>query len=239
MSFSQRDGLIAGAALILGAGGMAFAFTAGGFGGQASVEKTVRNYIMTHPEILPEAMAALQTRETKKLVDVNRAQIETPFGSAWTGAADADVTLVQFFDYNCGYCRTALPDIDRLLAEDKRLKIVYRELPILSEASETAARASLSVAQAGGDYVTFHRALYGLARSDAEDIAAATARTGVNPGSVNADKIASEITANLNLQRQLQLTGTPSWVVGDTVLNGAVGYDELKKAIAETRAKRG
>jgi protein-disulfide isomerase len=239
VSFSRREGMIAGAALILGAGGMAFALTAGGFGGQAGVEKTVRNYIMTHPEILPEAMAALQSRETKKLVDANRAQIETPFGSAWSGAADGDVTLVQFFDYNCGYCRTALPDIDRLLAEDKKLKIVYRELPILSEASDIAARASLSVAQAGGDYLTFHRALYDQARSDSSVINAAAARAGADPKAVDADKIASEITANLDLQRQLQLTGTPSWVVGDTVLNGAVGYDTLKKAIAETRAKRG
>lgn len=239
MSFTAREGMIAGAALILGAGGMATAFTAGGIGGQAGVEKTVRNYILTHPEILPEAMAALQSRETKKLVDANRAQIETPFGSAWQGAADGDVTLVQFFDYNCGYCRTALPDIDRLLAEDKKLKIVYRELPILSEASDIAARASLSLAQAGGNYTTFHRALYGMARSDVAEINAAAARAGANPESVNADKIASEISANLNLQRQLQLTGTPSWVVGDTVLNGAVGYDALKKAIAETRAKRG
>jgi protein-disulfide isomerase len=239
MSFNRREGMIAAAALVLGAGGMAFAFTAGGFGGQAGVENTVRNYIMTHPEILPEAMAVLQSRETKKLVDANRAQIETPFGSAWSGAADGDVTLVQFFDYNCGYCRTALPDIDRLLAEDKKLKIVYRELPILSEASDTAARASLSVAQAGGDYLTFHRALYGQARSDPSAINAAAARAGADPKAVNADKIAGEIIANLDLQRQLQLTGTPSWVVGDTVLNGAVGYDAIKKAIAETRAKRG
>ncbi len=239
MSFTAREGMIAGAALILGAGGMAAAFTAGGLGGQAGVEKTVRNYILTYPEILPEAMAALQSRETKKIVDANRAQIETPFGRAWAGAENGDVTLVQFFDYNCGYCQAALPDIDRLLAEDAKLKIVYRELPILSEASETAARASLAVAQTGGDYMKFHRALYGLARSNAADIDAAVTRVGVNPGSVNSDKIAAEITTNLNLQRQLQLSGTPSWVVGDTVLNGAVGYDALKKAIAETRAKQG
>jgi protein-disulfide isomerase len=239
MSFNRREMIIAGAALILGAGGMAFGLTAGGLGGQAGVEKTVRNYIMTHPEILPEAMAALQSRETKKLVDANRAKIETPFGRAWAGAQDGDVTLVQFFDYNCGYCRAALPDIDRLLTEDKKLKIVYRELPILSEASDTAARASLAVAQAGGDYLKFHRELYTMARADAADINAAAANAGGNPNAINADKIATEITANLDLQRQLQLTGTPSWIVGDTVLNGAVGYDALKKAIAEARAKRG
>ena len=239
MSFNAREGIIAGAALILGAGGMAFAFTAGGVGGQANVDKRIREYIMAHPEILPEAMAALQSRETGKIVKANRARIETPFGSAWTGAKDADVTLVQFFDYNCGYCQTALPDIDRLLAEDTKLKIVYRELPILSQASDTAARASLAVAQAGGDYLTFHRSLYGMARSDSANIDAAVARAGVNPAAVNADKIAGEINANLDLQRQLQLTGTPSWIVGDIVLNGAVGYDALKKAIADTRANRG
>ncbi|MEK6637781.1 MAG: DsbA family protein [Pseudomonadota bacterium] len=239
MSFDRRDMIIAGAALALGAGGMAFAVTAGGFGGQASVEKTVRNYIMTHPEILPEAMAALQSRETKKIVDANRAQIEMPFGTAWSGAADGDVTLVQFFDYACGYCRAALPDVERLLAEDKKLKIVYRELPILGEPSDLAARASLAVANKGGNYSEFHRTMYGAGRPDSVSIAAALAKAGATADGANSDQIAGEITTNLDLQRQLQLTGTPSWIVGDTVLNGAVGYDALKTAIAEARAKRG
>jgi protein-disulfide isomerase len=239
MSLSAREGVIAGAALILGAGGMAFALTAGGIGGAANVEKSIRAYLLKHPEILPEAMAALEAREAKKIVDANRTRIETPFGTAWTGAKDGDVTLVQFFDYNCGYCRTALSDIDRLLAEDKKLKIVYRELPILSQESDTAARAGLAVAQAGGDYVNVHRALYGLGRASPAEINEVLGRAGVRAGAVNMDEIATEITANLDLQRQLRLTGTPSWVVGDAVLNGAVGYDALKKAIADTRAKRG
>ncbi len=239
MSFERRDMLIAGAALMLGAGGMAFAFTAGGAGGTAGTEKIIRNYIMAHPEILPEAMAALQSRETKKLVDANRARIETPFGGAWVGAKDGDVTLVEFFDYACGYCRAALPDIDRLLAEDKKLKIVYRELPILGEGSDMAARASLSVAQSGGNYTAFHRALYAAGRPDEQSISAALAQSGTKPEAATNDKITTEIAANLDLQRQLQLTGTPSWIVGDTVLNGAVGYDELKKAIAKARETRG
>lgn len=236
MSFTAREGMIAAAALILGAGGMAFGLD---FGGEAKLEKAIRAYLLTHPEILPEAMATLESREIKKVVDANRARIETPFGSAWTGAKDGDVTLVQFFDYNCGYCRAGLPDIDRLLAEDKKLRIVYRELPILSQESDTAARASLAVAQAGGDYMRIHRALYGLGRADAAVINQALARAGVNPDTASSDKIASEINANLDLQRQLQLAGTPSWIVGDSVFKGAVGYDVLKKAIAETRAKRG
>ena len=239
MSFERRDMIIAGAALMLGAGGMAFAFTAGGIGGTASTEKIVRNYLMTHPEILPEAMAALQSREIKKLVDANRARIETPFGGAWVGAKDGDVTLVEFFDYACGYCQAALPDIERLLAEDKRLKIVYRELPILGEGSDMAARASLGVAQRGGNYAAFHRALYAAGRPDERSISAALAQSGAKPDGVSNDAIAREIDANRELQRQLQLTGTPSWIVGDTVLNGAVGYDELKKAIAKAREQKG
>ena len=100
MSLNRREGIIAASALILGAGGMAFGLTASG-GGQMN-ERIVRNAIMAHPEMLPEAMAALQQREMTKLVNLNRALIETPFGSAWEGNPKGDVTLVQFFDYACG-----------------------------------------------------------------------------------------------------------------------------------------
>lgn len=239
MSFDRRDLLISGSAMLFGAGGMAFAISVGVFGDRANMASAVREAILANPEILPEAMDALRAREAKKIVDANRKQIETPFGSAWAGAADADVVLVQFFDYACGYCRAVLPDIDRLLAEDPKLKIVYRELPILSDASDIAARASLAVAQKGGNYAAFHRALYAAGRPDEPSIAAAVARAGVSTEGANADRIASEIATNLDLQRQLQLSGTPAWIVGDTVLNGAVGYAALKKAIADTRASRG
>jgi protein-disulfide isomerase len=239
MSFDRRDLLIAGSAALFGAGGMGFALSAGNFGGRGNMATAVREAILANPEMLPEAMDALRAREAKKIVDANRKQIETPFGSAWSGAADGDVVLVQFFDYACGYCRAVLPDIDRLLAEDPKLKIVYRELPILSEESDIAARASLAVAQKGGNYAAFHRALYAAGRPDAQSIAAATAQSGVSADGSDADRIAGEIATNLDLQRQLQLTGTPAWIVGDTVLNGAVGYAALKKAIDETRASRG
>lgn len=239
MSLDRRDMIIAGAAFMLGAGGMAFAVTVGGLGGRTGVETAVRDYIMANPEILPAAMDELRAREARKIVAANRKQIETPFGSAWSGAADADITLVQFFDYACGYCRAVLPDIDRLLAEDPKLRIVYRELPILSDASDIAARTSLAVAQKGGDYNRFHRALYAAGRPDEQSIASALSQSGVSADGADADRIASEIAMNLDLQRQLQLAGTPAWIVGDTVLNGAVGYEALKKAIAEARAKRG
>ena len=234
-------------ATLLGAGGAALAVHAMekpqpvNMADKTAIEQVVREYILTHPEILPEAMRNLEARENKKLVDDNRATIEKPFAGAWEGAADGDVTLVEFFDYNCGYCRASLPDVARLLAEDKKLKIVYREMPILSQSSIDAALASLAVAQQG-NYPAFHRALYKAGKVTPQTIADAARAAGADPSKVKAAQasgaLRSEIAANLDIQQKLQLTGTPSWVVGDTVLNGAVGYDQLKAAIAAARARR-
>lgn len=205
---------------------------------KAAIERIVRDYILANPEILTQAMENLQNREVKKVVDENRAEIETPFAGAWEGAADADVTLVQFFDYACTYCRASLPDIERLLAEDKKLKIVYRELPILGQPSLDAARASLAAAQQG-NYGVFHRALYAGGRVTPATVEAARKRAGVDAvrarQAEGSEAVSKEIAANLELQSVLQITGTPSWVVGDRILNGAVGYETLKEAVAAAR----
>lgn len=205
---------------------------------KAAIERIVRDYILANPEILTQAMENLQNREVKKVVDENRAEIETPFAGAWEGAADADVTLVQFFDYACTYCRASLPDIERLLAEDKKLKIVYRELPILGQPSLDAARASLAAAQQG-NYGVFHRALYAGGRVTPATVEAARKRAGVDAARARqaegSEAVSKEIAANLELQSVLQITGTPSWVVGDRILNGAVGYETLKEAVAAAR----
>ncbi|WP_197277252.1 DsbA family protein [Sphingomonas profundi] len=207
-------------------------------GDRAAMEQVVRDYILAHPEIIPEAMAKLQQRETGKLVSSSRKEIETPFAGAWAGAPNGDVTLVEFFDYACGYCRKSVPDIDRLLAEDKRLRIVFRELPILGPGSEEAAKASL-VAAKQGRFLDFHRRMYAAGRPATATVAKARDASGVKAGGEGAADIAAEIGKNVELARSLNLSGTPSFVVGDQVLNGAVGYDALKKAIAEVRAGTG
>lgn len=203
-----------------------------------ATEAIVREYILAHPEILPEAMAVLQSRETKKQVDANRAVLETPFAGAWAGAKDGDVVLVEFFDYACGYCKASLPHIERLLAEDKKLKVVFRELPILSPQSEVAARASLAAAEQG-KFEAFHSAMYEAGRPSPEAIAAVQGQAGLDPrkAAVAMESVAvrREIEGNLTLARSLGATGTPTWVVGDRILNGAVGYDELKRAVAAAR----
>ena len=106
---------------------------------RAQVEAIVHDYVLAHPEILPEAMEKLRDRESGKTVTANRAAIVTPFGSAWAGNPKGDVTLVEYFDYNCGYCRASLPMIAKLIAADPKVRVVFRELPILSAESRIAA----------------------------------------------------------------------------------------------------
>jgi protein-disulfide isomerase len=230
-------GLLAGGAAVAVATG-AGAGTKVGDPDRASIEAVVRDYILNHPEIIPEAMTRLQWRETAKLLAMHRAAIETPFAGAWAGAKDGNVTLVMFTDYSCGYCRTSVPHVDRLLAEDRKLKVVWRELPILGPGSEQAARASL-VAAKQGKYLDFHRRMFAAGAPNAAKVAAVGTATGISASDKAMPDIAREIDTNLTLARTLGLTGTPSWVIGDRVLSGAVGYDELKKTVAEARAKKG
>ncbi len=224
----------------LAAGAAAMAVAGGGAGmaagtDKAAIERIVHDYILAHPEIIPEAMQRLQSNETGKLVSANRTALETPFPGAWAGARDGDVTLVEFFDYACGYCRQSVADVDRLLAEDKRLRIVFRELPILGPGSEEAAKASLAAA-GQGRFLDFHRRMYAAGRPSAATVAATRKASGVTTSAPAG--AAAEIDKNLELARQLNLSGTPSFIVGNRVLNGAVGYDALKQAIAEARAAK-
>jgi protein-disulfide isomerase len=195
----------------------------------------VRSYLLDHPEVLPEAMDRLHARQTSELIVANRAAIETPFAGAWAGAKDGDVTLVEFFDYACTFCRRSNADVDRLLKEDPKLKVVWREWPVLGPDSEAAARASLAAAQAG-KFRAFHDLLYAAGRPTADALAKAQAAVGILPLGVEAAK--GELGKNYQLANALRASGTPTFVVGDRVFQGAVGYDALKAAIAEARAGR-
>ena len=208
---------------------------------RARIEGIVHDYILAHPEIIPQAMQRLRDKDTAATVSTQRGRLETPFAGAWAGAKDGDVVLVEFFDYACGYCRASVKDVDRLLAEDPKLKIVFRELPILGPGSADAARASLSAAKQG-KFLAFHRAMYTAGKPSAATIAEVTRKTGLDAarvaGDAKAADVSAEIEANLAMAQALQLGGTPTFVVGDQVLGGAVGYDALKEAVAKVRAAR-
>ena len=195
----------------------------------------IRSYLLENPEILPEAMERLREREAATAVDAQRAALETPFHGAWAGAADADVTLVEFFDYACGYCRSANADVERLLREDPRLKVVWREFPVLGPNSEQAAIASLAAARAGR-FRAFHERLFAAGRPTDSAVDAARAAANV-PEPELTPEFRQELERNYELARAIGATGTPTFVVGDTVLQGAVGYEALRDAVAEARAR--
>ncbi|WP_299323274.1 DsbA family protein [Parasphingopyxis sp.] len=206
------------------------------------LETVIREYILANPEIIPEAMERLQERRMVQMISTVRDELETPFEGAWIGAADADVTVVEFFDYACGFCRTSLPDIERLIAEDPNVRVVFRELPILSEESVDAARVSLSAAKQR-EYFEFHQAMYAAGRPGAASIAEAQRSAGLDAAQVRRDlddaAIEAELRRNRDLAVQLEVNGTPAFVVGDRILAGAVGYDRLREAVAEARAASG
>jgi len=239
---NKKLGLIgAGVGILIGGGAVAlYGKDKAGTGGKAEVEQTIRAYLLEHPEVLREASERLQQRELGNAVKAQRAAFETPFAGAWAGAKDGDVTLVEFFDYACGYCRKSNADVERLLREDPRLKVVWREWPVLGPDSERAAVVSLAAAQAG-TYRQFFHTLFAAGRPTADALARAQQAAGVSAQAVarlGASPAArNELSKNFQLAQAVGASGTPTFVVGDEVLQGAVGYDALKAAIAKARER--
>jgi protein-disulfide isomerase len=203
----------------------------------------VRRYLLSHPEVLPEAMEVLQTREAARqdralapMLDRHRAALETPFHGAWAGARQPDVILVEFFDYACGYCRASNAHVDRLLREDPRLRVVWREFPVLGPASEQAAVASLAAARAGR-YRQYYDALFAAGRPGEATIAAARQAAALGEVAID-DEARRELQRNNEIAQAIGAQGTPTFVVGDRVLHGAVGYEALRDAIAAVRRAR-
>ena len=199
--------------------------------------KIVRQGLLADPRILTDAADALRDAQYEPVLAANRAALETPFASSWKGAAKPEVTLVEFFDYACPYCKASNPAVDRLVQEDKGLRVVYRELPILGPDSVTAARLSLKASQAGR-FAKFHDTLWATGRPSQETNATAARAAGISPQPTDDALIEAELKRNFQLAGQLGATGTPLFVIGNRVLNGAVGYDALKQAIDAARAKK-
>ena len=197
-------------------------------------EKLVRDALVANPDMLVEAGEAYRDQQFASTLAPIRASLETPFHSSWKGAAKPEVTLTYFYDYACGYCRQSNPALEKLLAEDKGLRVVYRELPILGPDSVAAARVALAASKAGR-FAAYHDALYAAGRPSAETIALAAKAAGVSPQPAADPAQEAELKANIAAAEQLGATGTPLFVVGDRVINSAVGYEGLKQAIAAAR----
>jgi protein-disulfide isomerase len=198
--------------------------------------RIVREGMMADPQILADTADALRDKQYEPTLATQRVALETPYGSSWKGSANPDVVLVEFFDYACPYCKSSNPHIDQLLREDKGLRVVYRELPILGPESVAAARLSLAASKAGR-FRQFYDALFAAGRPGPETIAIATKAAGLTTPVQPSPEAEAELKRNFQLAGALGATGTPLFVVGNRVMNSAVGDPALKKAIADARAK--
>jgi protein-disulfide isomerase len=205
-----------------------------------ATEALVRAYILENPEIITDAVAILQQRDVAKRLAAAGNQIAKAFPGAEAGNPKGDVTIVEFTDYNCGFCRASVPDVQRLLKSDGNIRLVYRELPILSQSSRDAALWALAAARQG-KHKAFHDALFAGGRADAANIADAARKAGLDMAAARtfaaSPQANQEIERNLALMQQIGFNGTPTFIIGDQILEGALGYDALKTAVEKARAK--
>lgn len=207
---------------------------------RAAMEQVVHDYLLANPEILPKAMEALEQRRTAEQLGTVRPVLETPAPGVVLGNPAGKVVMVEFTDYACGYCRASVPDVDALIAANPDLKVVVRELPILTPDSGDAAKMALAAAEQGR-YAAFHQAMFASGRPNAETIAAAAKAAGLDMARaqkvIAAPATEGELARNIELARQLGFRGTPSWVIGDSVMSGAVGRAALTEAVAKARSR--
>jgi protein-disulfide isomerase len=208
----------------------------------------IESYLMSDPKILQRMSVALDTtlqaeersQATTAIASMQEAIFNDP-GQVVLGNPQGDVTLVEFFDYNCGYCRAALPDMATLLAEDPNLRVVLKEFPILSNESIDAARVAVLVGDADVDYWTFHETLFtSRSQVDKQVALAAAADLGLSPVALELDMgteaVAKTIQTSYEIARALNITGTPTYIIGNEIIPGAIGLDELRSRIANMRA---
>ncbi|MFT4027898.1 MAG: DsbA family protein [Novosphingobium sp.] len=206
---------------------------------RATLGQGVRDYVINHPDILPLAMENLRKQEDAKQLAGVRKDVEKPFPGAVLGNPNGKVVVVQFADYACGYCKKSVADLDALIAENPEIKVVMRELPILSPQSADAAKMALAAGDQG-KYPAFHKAMYEIGKPDDQTIEAAAKAAGLDLERARkfaADpRLDAEIDRNMAYARQLGFQGTPSWVIGERLLAGAESKDVLAKAVAEFKA---
>jgi protein-disulfide isomerase len=218
---------------VLGGFAGAAAWDLSGLGGHAT-----RDYLYAHPEVLPEAINRYQAQQRQAQLAPVRGQLQTPFPGAVLGNPNGKLTLVEFSDYACTYCRQSVADVQQLVAANPDLRVVVREYPILRPESVDAARMGLAAAQQG-KFAAFHEAMYALGPPSKETIAQAARQAGVDLAvadrAIATGLFDSFLKANVALANQIGISGTPGWVIGDRIIDGAVGAAALGDAVAEAR----
>lgn len=215
---------------------------------RAEVETIVHDYLLRNPEVLVEAITALESKQKAEenkaaqgKIASNRDALLRDSRDQVIGNPKGDVTLVEFFDYRCGYCKHAQPDVLALVAEDPKLRVVLKEFPILGPDSVIASRvAQAAIAQ--GKYEALHNALFAATgKLDSAKIFEIAGSVGLDQARLKADMqapaIDKQIEDNHALAETLGISGTPAFIVGDQLIPGAMPIDTLRKAVADARAQ--
>lgn len=217
---------------------------------RGDIEKIVRDYLLKNPEVLEEVMTELTKRQAAAEAAKHEASVaanaEKIFNSprgVTVGNKDGDVTFVEFFDYNCGYCKRAMMDMMEIMKSDPKLKVVLKEFPVLSAGSVEAAQVGVAVRMqdpTGKKYLDFHQKLLtGRGAADKARAMAAAKEAGLDMAKLEKDLSSAEVRAtleeNMKLAEAMGMNGTPSYVIGKQVVIGAVGADALREKINNAR----
>jgi protein-disulfide isomerase len=219
-------------------------------GQRGEIEKIVKEYLLAHPEVLEEVSAELSKRQAAAEAVKHEATVsenaQTIFNSprgVTIGNKDGDVTFVEFFDYNCGYCKRAMGDMIDLMKSDPKLKVVLKEFPVLGPGSVEAAQVAVAVRMqdpGGKKYLDFHQKLLGgKGQADKARALAAAKEAGLDMTRLDKDIASPEVRAtieeNFKLAEAMGMNGTPSYVIGKQVVVGAIGRDGLAEKIGIAR----
>jgi protein-disulfide isomerase len=213
---------------------------------EARIKEMVKEYIIANPEVILEAVATLRRRQEeaqKKAAEdalkTRRAELQGSTDLPVAGNGKGDITIVEFMDYRCGYCKSVKPVLDEVIRSDGKIRLVLKEFPILGPASRTASMAAIA-AHKQGKYLAFHNALMAYPNNLTDEVIFALARqVGLDLAKLKDDMKSPETQALIEkthkLATDLGINGTPGFIIGDEIIPGAVSADEMKKKIAEAR----
>lgn len=246
---------VSAAALALGVALPAQAFDISSMSAEERAEfgTQVRAYLLENPQVILEAIDILEQQNAvaegerdKALVQHNLAEL-TDDGYSWVGGnPEGDITVVEFMDYRCGFCRRAKPEVEELLAQDGNIRLIIKEFPILGEASVTASRFAIAAKHVEGPeaYKAIHDALIDM-RGEPSDVVLSRLADGLGYDSeailakMTDDKVTQELRRTRALAQNMAISGTPTFILGDEMVRGYLPLDQMKAMIDEQRAERG
>jgi protein-disulfide isomerase len=211
-----------------------------------SIEKIVKDYLLSHPEVMLEVQEAYEKKVEGERVEATQARLPSFYKSlasmspqlSGLSVGNGDVTVVEFFDYNCGYCRKTLPDLVKLVENDPKVKVQFMEFPILAPESIDASKVAIAAAKQG-KYFEFHKAMFAAGRATKEGALKIAEQLGLDMKRLKADSESPEtetlISKIADLGKQMHIDGTPTFVVGDKTNPGWTRYEELKDLVDAAR----